>query len=355
MVPRAMTGRSLLDALNVGALNYGKDGTVASANEQIRRWLGRDPTGSPFRTVLGAGGHLYWENNVEPLLAQQGHVWDVDIDLHGPDAVPVLMNVWRDGHETWIAAFRFRERLDYERALAESEARKREAEARADAWEGLDRLRSEFINKAAHEIATPLTPLQIQARRLRSVVTDPAAAKALDSIDANVAKLAKFVRDLQAALESQTGRDDIRPRRIDLSAHVQARAGEEEIQTSGAVQAWVDPDALDACLDRLLDNARRFGQGSPITLRVADDPPTLSVIDAGLGLTADQVAQAGQPFVQFHSDEVTSLGAGLGLYLVKDTIRAMGGELTIHSDGPGKGLEARLIFPTATQDGAEDT
>lgn len=99
----------------------------------------------------------------------------------------------------------------------------------------------------------------------------------------------------------------------------------------------------------LLSNAMKFtAGGGKVVLDVqqlADGSVAVSVTDTGVGMAADEIQLALEPFGRIQgaaTDDPT--GTGLGLPIVRNLIESHGGKLLLHSE-PGKGTVARLIFP----------
>ncbi len=99
----------------------------------------------------------------------------------------------------------------------------------------------------------------------------------------------------------------------------------------------------------LLDNAARYTpEGGSIRLAV-DSLGThvlFSVVDSGIGLSADDLAQVGRPFWRGDRHPLVRLhpGAGLRLYLAKQTLARQAGEL-IFSGEPGRGSTFSFTLP----------
>jgi len=99
-------------------------------------------------------------------------------------------------------------------------------------------------------------------------------------------------------------------------------------------------------LRNLLDNAVKYsaqGQRVTVDLRVDGDRARLAVCDAGAGMDAAALAHAFDPF--WRSPDPARGGTGLGLHLVRETVRAHGGTVHASSEGPGKGTTVVIEMP----------
>ncbi len=341
---------------------------MIGANAVAAQWLGRSPSdlaGLSLAEVLTRGSLLYWETSILPLLATQGHAWDVALDLRGARGdIPTLVNISADGPNALCVLFRFDERRRYERAMAQAEAQARRQDEQIRALQDVDRLHRDFINTAAHELATPMTPLRLQLHLLERALaagSQEKAARALASIETSVARLSKFIRDLQTAAQIQSGPLPVVPGEADLAALVVRVVDQWRLTLpahmevsmdmgAGPVQVTADPTALERALRQVLDNAAKFGEGRPVDVRLVADPPRIEVRDQGIGVDPARIAELGQPFAQAHDRTVfTGLGAGLGLHIARALMEAQGGTLDISSRGIGMGTTVILTL-SATPD-----
>jgi signal transduction histidine kinase len=114
-----------------------------------------------------------------------------------------------------------------------------------------------------------------------------------------------------------------------------------------------DPDQLDQVLWALLDNAVKYGAGSPILAEIDLDDAArrvrLTISDGGPG-----VADADRPrlFSRFErgGEAAPDGGSGLGLYVSRELCRAMGGELYLEPSAPGRGAAFTLLLPGESAD-----
>ena len=76
------------------------DATIVKLNRTLTDWIGResvDIVGTRLHTLLTAGGRIYLETHLLPLLAMQGHARQISLDLPraGRDPMPVLLDAER--------------------------------------------------------------------------------------------------------------------------------------------------------------------------------------------------------------------------------------------------------------------
>jgi signal transduction histidine kinase len=98
----------------------------------------------------------------------------------------------------------------------------------------------------------------------------------------------------------------------------------------------------------LLDNAVKYGAGSPVRATIAldegDRRVRLTIADQGPGIAA---ADRDRLFARFARGEEAGSdgGSGLGLYVSRELSRAMGGDLVLEPAGSGRGAAFTVVLP----------
>ena len=112
--------------------------------------------------------------------------------------------------------------------------------------------------------------------------------------------------------------------------------------------AVADGDQLDQVLWALLDNAVKYGAGT-VTVEVGVDARerTLwtTIADHGRGLDDSDRAWLFGRFERGDAGRTSGNGSGLGLYVSRALMRAMGGDLVLDPSEPGRGASFRLTLP----------
>jgi signal transduction histidine kinase len=241
----------------------------------------------------------------------------------------------------------------------------------------LDKFKTAFINMAAHELGTPLTPIKVQVHMLkRSAATGRTerVAHDLELLERNVNRLVKLVGDVLDGARAQASQLKITRSRVDLSdimldaVESYLRPAEEadlriEVEPCGDLPVEADAARISQVLYNFLSNATKFTPAGGC-VRVAServgDRAVVRVTDTGPGLSAWQLERLFQPFSQVHDpQQVTAAGTGLGLYISRSIVEQHGGRIWAESDGPELGatfcLELPLIAaaaPVAAERGA---
>lgn len=225
------------------------------------------------------------------------------------------------------------------REMADSlgEARARELEA--------ERLRAfrEMARRVAHEIKNPLTAMRIAVDQLERSATAPtagAAARSAIAVDVLTAetdrleRLAKDFSDLGRMPEGPASEVDV-TELLDELARTAVPAGVTvAVRADGrrAIQGHYEP--LRRAFANLLRNAAEaMGGRGAIEVAVAGDRDSVAVTvaDHGPGVPAEIRDQVFEPYVTTKPE-----GTGLGLALVRQTVEAHGGAITL-SETPGGG------------------
>ncbi|MBW3560744.1 MAG: PAS domain-containing sensor histidine kinase [Proteobacteria bacterium] len=360
-----------LASLNCGRLRVDPSRRIEDLNPALAAWRGL-PTdhllGRDLGVLISRGSLVYWETAVEALLEQQGYAWDLSLELRAEagDRVAVLVNARRDDGVTDCLFFPYAERRRYERQILEAEMHAKRQAVEIERLEAIDAFQRDFINTAAHELATPMTPLKLQLYMVKKALqgeADPKLQHALEVMETNIGRLSKLTSSLLASARVEAGHIGVRLDRVDLHQALpkmvetwrREHAPERDVQVEaheGTIRA--DPEALESCLAHLLENAVKFSQpGSSIRVQTMVGPRVqVSVVDEGRGIDPARLHELGRPFAQVHDrTEVTALGVGLGLHIVAGLMNAQGGRLVVQSEGRGKGTTATLEFPGEAEAG----
>jgi signal transduction histidine kinase len=213
-------------------------------------------------------------------------------------------------------------------------------------------MKDDFIAVASHELRTPLTALRGWVRPLDDDRLSPEQrARAVEKISRGVDRLAALVEDLLAVSLIDGGRSnpaaesiDLRALLDDVVAEVDPHDGQHRIVVSvppelGPVAA--DRSFLRRVLVNLIGNGVKYSPGGGVVSIVASSVTgeipmaQVSISDEGMGVPEGELDRLFAKFERCSNTRGTS-GTGLGLYVVRGLVEAMGGAVTVTSvEGEG--------------------
>jgi signal transduction histidine kinase len=122
---------------------------------------------------------------------------------------------------------------------------------------------------------------------------------------------------------------------------------EINVEVNNPVPFHSDRNRLNVILNNLISNAIRYQNATSderfvkIKVDTSDTETNIVVKDNGIGISRDQHEKI---FNMFYRVSENSVGSGLGLYLVKETVDKLNGHITVQSE-PGKGSEFHVHIP----------
>jgi signal transduction histidine kinase len=228
----------------------------------------------------------------------------------------------------------------------------------------LARLQSDFVAAVSHEFRSPLTSLSHVANLLADdrIGSDELRRRSYDVLVRESDRLRRLVEGLLDFGRFEAGAASLRMERIDVAALVRttvsdfrerARADGYAIELDApgdAIYAPADHDALSRALWNLLDNAVKYSPDCKtvwVDMRCDDGRIAIAVRDQGLGIPANEQREIFDRFVRgAESTHRRVRGTGIGLALVRDIVRAHGGEIQLTSE-PGRGSRFTMVLRTA--------
>ncbi|HDZ57749.1 MAG TPA: HAMP domain-containing protein [Pseudomonas xinjiangensis] len=221
-----------------------------------------------------------------------------------------------------------------------------------------ERVRSEFVLRASHELRTPVTGMHMAFSLLQEHLKSlgPRQADLLNTVDEEMRRLVKLINDLLNFSRYQNGVQKIELHHCDvheLLLHAQQRLQTQASETNVSLKielhetlplVSMDRLQIERVLDNLIGNALRHSEsGGQITLQAwrQGERVIISVKDNGEGIPYSQQARVFEPFVQIGRKKG---GAGLGLALCKEIVQLHGGHIGVHSK-PEQGAQFYLALP----------
>ena len=221
-----------------------------------------------------------------------------------------------------------------------------------------------FIADVSHELRTPLTSIRGFAQALiDGTVTSPQdRTRSLTVIQQEAQRMLRMAEQMLDLSRLEAGEAPLELSTVspsELLEHVAElfalRAADRGLQLHHATEAdapiiQADHDRLVQVLANLVDNALRHTEADSVALRARSggEGLVLEVEDSGAGIPAERVAHLFDRFYQ--SPDRSGPGAGLGLAISQEIVRAHGGEISAEST-VGVGTTIRIRLPLAPRPG----
>jgi signal transduction histidine kinase len=227
----------------------------------------------------------------------------------------------------------------------------------------LDQMKSDFIAITSHELRTPITAIRGFVKTLlrnRERLSGEQIVSFMNIIDRQSERLARLVEDLLFVSRIEAGAIRVQMEEVTFADFMKDVV--DALTPQGRSRVWlevdrtvprvvIDPHRTEQILRNLIENALKFSPPDSqvfLTANVEEDTIRISVADQGIGITKDEIPRI---FERFHqAGEVMTReaeGAGLGLYITKWLVEAMGGEISVESS-PGEGTTFRVTLPLRT-------
>lgn len=229
-----------------------------------------------------------------------------------------------------------------------------------DALEARVEREASFAADVSHELRSPLAAMTAALDVARRHLDEPEiAVEALDVLEAKTESFAGLVEDLleMSRLESGTATVEVSPvdpRRLAHSV-VADRSGAVEVHVDSSAPALVvvDQRRVGQILANLLDNADRYASGATaISVGGAPGRVRFAIEDAGPGVPEHEREYIFERFARGgRTRDASPDGTGLGLALVAEHVRLLGGRVWVE-DRPGGGARFVVELPLGTAAGA---
>jgi signal transduction histidine kinase len=230
----------------------------------------------------------------------------------------------------------------------------------------LDKLKSEFVSIASHQLRSPLTSIRGYASMLVEESFGKLPEKALEPlkrIEDSARHMAMSIEDYLNVSRIEAGNmkynmadfnlrdevekvsDDVRPVAMEKGLVLLFRT---DLKGQGVVKADIGKTVQ--IIHNLINNSMKYTPKGSITVLVHDNIQKkrifVDIIDTGIGINQENLAKLFQKFSRAdNANSVNVSGTGLGLFVALRMAEAMGGNITAHSDGDGKGSRFTLELP----------
>ena len=357
----------VLNSIEEGVIIVQPNGVIELANPAAMRMLGADDTGLVYNLQVGSVLRLETaegvkiEDGVNPVLraivsgenlSTRDYVIVSMQEQRRPMAITVVST--NSGQSIRIVTLR-----DISRELEE------EGE------------QTEFISTASHEMRTPVASIEGYlglALNPKTATIDERARKYLEEAQTSSRHLGRLFKDLLDVTKLDDKKIRVHLSPIEVSSTVRSIVNGQVPQMSEKgihytfgtntvgsntlsktlnqeVYASVDIDFLREAVNNLVENAIKYtdnGGGIWVNVRGDDDRVLINVTDTGIGISPEDLKHVFQKFYRADNSQTRTVGGtGLGLYLVKQRVEAMGGKVWAESSF-GEGSTFYISFPRIT-------
>ncbi|MEM1178711.1 MAG: ATP-binding protein [Acidobacteriota bacterium] len=236
--------------------------------------------------------------------------------------------------------------------------------------EAAERAKSSLLQNLTHELRSPVHAILGLGNVLLDGESSESKRGHLGSLLSSGEGLLLLIDDLLEVSRGDAERSELATGPVDLRAcaatvldglrqRATDRGLELRLETSPGSPPWAlaDETRLRQVLVHLVDNGIKFTDTGSITLRLEGPahpaaeggPVRLRILDTGVGIPQDQIPRIFEPFEQAQDLSTRAReggGAGLGLSISRQLVKAMGGELRVRS-APGEGSEFFFTLPQA--------
>ncbi|MEI8388469.1 MAG: HAMP domain-containing sensor histidine kinase [bacterium] len=224
----------------------------------------------------------------------------------------------------------------------------------------LDKMKSNLIDTVSHEFRTPLTCIKgYTSRLLRSDinVNEEMKIKSLKVIKQQTERLSRLVDDLLVVPEIEADFLRVFPSEIDLKEVFEncifsMQQKQNRVINFEVVEnlpfVWADPDRVVQIVINLLENAIKYSpENSEIDIKVIQtaDFAVVKIRNDSPVIEEEKLHRLFEKFVRLEDDLTrTTRGTGLGLFIVRGLIQAMGGTISLSAN---QGFEVSFTLPLA--------
>lgn len=263
------------------------------------------------------------------------------------------------------------ERLSLERTIELNKKVKhvnQELESANEQLKSLDKLKSEFISLASHQLRSPLTVIKGYASTLSDGVVGELTPKQQEiarHIYISAQGLANVVEDFlnvtkieQGGMKYIYGPTDVATLVKDLCADMKIVADDKHLAFTTHIEVdtpcmlSIDATKIKQVFLNIIDNSIKYTKEGfvKVSLRAqGEDFVIFSVSDSGVGISEETRAKLFTKFGRGEGSVLNSGGSGLGLYLAEEIVKAHHGRIDITSEGLGKGATFSVVLPKVSE------
>jgi signal transduction histidine kinase len=228
----------------------------------------------------------------------------------------------------------------------------------------LDKLKSEFLSFASHQVKSPMAAVKGYATLIYDgtfgLVPDK-VKEVTHKIKASADRMIALVDNLLDLRKIEEGKMEYDFVEVEVAKFVSEiveelspLASDKKLELSfegepSGIKIKADAQKLRQVIQNLIDNAAKYTQAGWVRVSVNPDQDKknvlITVADSGLGISKELLPNLFQQFRRDTQHAKAIKGTGLGLYIAKEIVTAHSGEIWAESEGEGKGSRFFVKVP----------
>ena len=242
---------------------------------------------------------------------------------------------------------------------------RRDLQIANDRLKELDRLKSEFLSIASHQLRAPITAVRGYASNIAEGEYGPIPDYLKDPLQTMQESSRLMVNSIEDYLNiSRIEQNRMKYEKSDFDIADLAKKVVKElvpvaekrklaltIAAPENLMVNADIGKIKQVITNLVDNAVKYTKQGSVTVTVehANKQAKIVIADTGIGIAPDEIGGLFEKFKRARgANQVNTTGTGLGLYVAKQLIEGNGGKVRVESDGLGKGSRFIIELPALT-------
>ena len=229
----------------------------------------------------------------------------------------------------------------------------------------MNKIQDEFISTVSHELRTPLTSIRGFSQTLLSSwdkIDEDSKKKFVKIIEEQSNRLINLVENILTVSKINTDKPTFREVDVNLNIEKVVQMIFQKYKEHNIILklnkklpcAKLDEDKFQQVMTNVIDNACKYSKPDKdiiiTTTFASDEKVSIKVIDHGIGMDPMDREKIFEKFVRLENHLTsTTQGNGLGLYITKNLVEAMGGTISAYSI-PNVSTEFWLEFPFYNQE-----
>lgn len=217
-----------------------------------------------------------------------------------------------------------------------------------------------FVYSVSHDLRAPLTSMLGVLEIAKDISEDKSVTEHLDMIERSIERLDNFIIDIlhysrnsrMVLMKEEIHFDILLKDIVDNIKFMDRKTNPVKISTmvNNGLPFYSDKYRINVILNNIVSNAIRYQNPEyrepqvKINVSVSKDQAVIQVTDNGIGISEENSSKI---FDMFYRVSDNSIGSGLGLYIVKETLEKLNGTVQVESE-LGKGTSFTIVIPNSS-------